>query len=88
MYIFSGLETFEGEESFEWLKTKNHCIYLIDQLVEENVILGGLENKIDSKIERFFKIKNVAQSRYSYYPNKPKGGEQIDYLILRVLNSL
>ena len=32
MYIFSGLETFEGEETFEWLKAKNHCIYLIDSL--------------------------------------------------------
>ena len=57
MYIFSGLETFEGEETFEWLKAKNHCIYLIDSLVEDKIILGGLENKIDSKIERFFKIK-------------------------------
>ena len=88
MYIFSGLDTFEGEETFEWLKAKNHCIYLIDSLVEDKIILGGLENKIDSKIERFFKIKNVAQTRYSYYPNKPKSSEQIDYIILRVLNSL
>ena len=88
MYIFSDLETFEGEETLEWLKAKNHCIYLIDSLVDEKVILGGLKNKIDSKIERFFKIKNVAQTRYSYFPNKPKGGEQIDYIILRVLNSL
>jgi hypothetical protein len=85
MYIFSSLDTFKGSEVFTWTGKKNHCVYLIDELVREGIIKG--EN-IDSKIERFFAIKNPAQTRYSYYPNKPKDSEQIDSIILRVLKSL
>ena len=85
MYIFSGLGTFIGAEIFTWTGKKNHCIYLIDELFKEGIIEG---EKIDSKIERFFDIKNPAQTRYSYYPRKPRDSEYIDSLILRVKNSL
>lgn len=85
MYIFSGLDTFLESEQFIWLGDKNHCIYLIDELVKMNIING---KNINSKIERFFLIKNAAQTRYSYEPRKPKGSEVIDQIISRVLNSL
>ena len=84
-YIFSSLGTFPGEEEFPWMGKKNHCIYLIDELIKKDIIKG---EKINSKIERFFLIKNAAQTRYSYYPNPPKDSEYIDSLILRVINSL
>jgi|TARA_B110000879_G_scaffold127994_1_gene168594 hypothetical protein len=85
MYIFSGLDNFLGDDQFTWLGDKNHCVYLIDELVSRDIIKG---KNINSKIERYFLIKNVAQTRYSYEPRKPDGFKVIDQLILRALNSL
>ena len=85
MYIFSGLDDYEGENVFSWQKEKNHCIYLIDRLVSDGILVN---EKINSKIERFFNIKNAAQTRYSFYPGKPKGADQIDGIISRCLKSL
>ena len=85
MYVFSGLDNFLGEDQFIWIGDKNHCVYLIDELIKMDIIKG---KNINSKIERFFLIKNVAQTRYSYEPRKPDGSEIIDNLISRVLDSL
>ena len=81
MYIFSGLDAFLGEEQYAWIGDKNLCVYLIDELAKMNIIK---KTRINSKIERFFLIKNVAQTRYSYEPRKPDGSAVIDKLIIRV----
>ena len=72
---------FEGK----WLREENLLIYLIDQLVEVNIVT---KHKLNSIIEKFFNIKNVAAQRYSYEPRKPKNYKEIDSIIVNTINEL
>jgi len=72
---------FEGK----WSREENLLIYLIDQLVEVNIVT---KHKLNSIIEKFFNIKNVAAQRYSYEPRKPKNYKEIDSIIVNTINEL
>ena len=58
---------------------------MIDQLVEVNIVT---KHKLNSIIEKFFNIKNVAAQRYSYEPRKPKNYKEIDSIIVNTINEL
>ena len=70
--------------SFRWHLANSHCVYLFEILENKNIIK---KLKLDNTINRFFNIKNVAQTRYSYYP-KPKGAAEIENLIDNIVNHL
>lgn len=72
---------FEGK----WLREENLLIYLIDQLVEVNIVT---KYKLNSSIENFFNIKNVAVKRYSYEPKKPKNYKEIDSILVDTINEV
>ena len=82
MCMFEGGSIREQDQfSFRWNQANSHCVYLFDKLEEEQIIV---KEKLDNTINRFFGIKNVAQTRYSYYP-KPKGSDVIIKLVKEVI---
>ena len=74
----------EDQFSFRWNLANTHCVYLFEILEQKNIIT---KLKLDITISRFFNIKNVAQTRYSYYP-KPRGYENIEKIVSNVMAHL
>tara|TARA_Y100000389_G_C17177958_1_gene372511 strand:+ start:38 stop:493 length:456 start_codon:yes stop_codon:yes gene_type:complete len=68
-----------------WQREENLLIYMIDELVQVNIII---KNKLNSLIEHHFKINNVASQRYSYEPRKPQNYKEIDSIIISVINKI
>ena len=83
--MFSG-HTINSDDqfSFRWHIANSHCVYLFEILENKNIIK---KLKLDKTINIFFNIKNVAQTRYSYYP-KPKGAEKMENLVDDIVNHL
>ena len=78
---FNGVGLPEGNNKVEWLKEKNLCTHLIDELVDRKIIT---DRRRDINTEIIFGIKNPAQTRQSYYRNldmKPKKYRDIDNLL-------
>ena len=83
--MFEGLYIRSDDQfSFRWHQADNHCVYLFDVLEQEGIIV---KDKLDITITKFFNIKNVAQTRYSYYP-KPKGSEVIEKMVKDIITHL
>lgn len=83
--MFEGLAIKEEDLfSFCWNLANSHCVYLFDVLAERNIIV---KEKLDATINNFFNIKNVAQTRYSYFP-KPKGYDKIEKIVSDITNHL
>lgn len=74
----------DDQFTFRWHQADNHCVYLFDVLEREGIIV---KDKLDITISRFFNIKNVAQTRYSYYP-KPKESEVIEKIVGDIVTHL
>jgi len=74
----------DDQFSFRWNLSNAHCVYLFEVLEQKNIIA---KLKLDITINRFFNIKNVAQTRYSYYP-KPKESDVIDKLVENIIKHL
>ena len=76
--LFEG-HSIRGDDqfTFRWNLANTHCVYLFDILEQERIIV---KERLDITISKFFSIKNVAQTRYSYYP-KPKGHEKIEAIV-------
>ena len=78
---FDGIGNPRGKNKIEWIGAKNHCTYLIDCLIDQNIILAS---KRDKNVEQIFGIKNPAQIRSAYWCNKsqkPKDYKKINSII-------
>jgi len=74
----------DDQFSFRWQLANSHCVYLFEILEKKDIIK---KLKLDNTINRFFNIKNVAQTRYSYFP-KPRGAEDIDKIVINIMTHL
>ena len=75
----------------KWMGQENLCVYMIDKLIDENLITDRKKNICTEVI---FDISNVAQKRDSYLKNKnaepygkPKGYQLIDEVIEKAFDN-
>ena len=87
---FSGDFDLSSKVKIQWLGQENLCVYMIDKLIDEKVILDRKKNIC---IEKIFGIKNVAQKRDAYQKNKnaepygkPTGFESIDKIVMKAFD--
>ena len=87
---FSGDFDLSSKVKIQWLGQENLCVYMIDKLIDEKVILDRKKNIC---IEKIFGIKNVAQKRDAYQKNKnaepygkPTGFENIDKIVMKAFD--
>lgn len=85
---FCGDFDLSSKVKIQWLGQENLCVYMIDKLIDEKVILDRKKNIC---IEKIFGIKNVAQKRDAYHKNtesygKPTGFESIDKIVMKAFD--